>query len=373
MKPILPSKPGQRLTNFDVLRTLAMFSIVLLHCISHGLTTDVYCSFHIDTPIALFNSLASQFILFATGTGVDVFVMITGYFMVVRTDGWRRLPKLWLQTFFYAAVMALAGVMVGLLQPSLHLFLDVCFPIRQSSYWFVTMYMGLMLLSPFLSRFLQELSKSHYQQLLVVLFALNTSFAYFPYGDVYSGGFSLFWFVTLYSFAGYIRLFNPFEHERRFGIWFVLWCLVLTVVYFALVYLKYRLHDTSGVMKMRGPNYNSFTFISALLLFLWAKNTRFSPSLFVRLLVWVSPYTFGVYLFHDAKWMREMLWKHLFQTHTQLYNWYYLLWVLAVVCLVFFVGVAIDWLRQRFFALLKLDEKFTRLCQRCFRLGFKNE
>lgn len=366
----------QRISNFEVLRTLAMFSIVLLHCVGFGLATDGNCLFHLQTPITTFNSLLSQFILFATGVGVNIFVMITGYFMVMRTDSWKRIPKLWLQTVFYTCGMTILGVVSGRVSPNLSVILDAVFPIRASTYWFVSQYVGLMLIAPFLSAYLQKLSKQQYQKLLITLLVLNTSFAYFPYGDVYSGGFTLLWFITLFIFSGYIRLFNPFSHNNKFGMYFLLWCISLTLIYFALVYLKTWVVGNHLPMKMRAPLYNSFTFISSLLLFVWAKNKTFSTSLIVKILVTLAPYTFGVYLFHEAKWLRELLWLHWLTPLKHINHWYYLFFVVLSSALVFMSGVVVDSLRQFIFRKFCLEEKFTTLCSNIYhriqRMGTHN-
>ena len=107
----------QRQPNFEILRVMAMMTIVLWHCYLHGLfyfdqTTDSNLnSFSLTSATDACLYVFHQCLIIASGMGVDLLVMITGYFMITSRPRWDKVPVIWFQTMFYCVVIY--AILVG--------------------------------------------------------------------------------------------------------------------------------------------------------------------------------------------------------------------------------------------------------------------
>ena len=63
--------------NFEVMRTWAMFSIVIYHCMCHGIGSDY--AFDLQQPVSLFNFTFSDLILVIGSIAVNLYVLVSGY------------------------------------------------------------------------------------------------------------------------------------------------------------------------------------------------------------------------------------------------------------------------------------------------------
>lgn len=81
----------------------------------------------------------------------------------------------------------------------------MCFPITFSEWWFASTYFVLLLIHPFLNKFLNNLKKS-YQELLILLIVCWSIIPTFTNSE-YQGN-SFLWFMTLYAIAGYEKNIN---------------------------------------------------------------------------------------------------------------------------------------------------------------------
>lgn len=220
---------------------------------------------------------------------VDLFVLITGYFLITSTAlGVRRFLTIYVETVFY-----LVSITVIFLLSGQATWVDLAksfFPLAPTKfgYWFVTKYLGLILLAPFLSRLALSLSKRQYEVLLLILLLLNTTLAYgFPLGNLYGGGWTLMWFICLYFVAGYLRLHGNSGVWMRRSLWLIAY--VIGVIAWASI-------QFFGVKQVALDYHSVITFCIAFSLFVLTKNTRITDS---RLIRFFAPNTFGVYLIHQ--------------------------------------------------------------------------
>lgn len=357
---------GKRNVNMEVLRVVAMFLIVAGHYIYTGVR-------HVMDPTMLnvtngvlggVNYVTLELLCLIAAVGVDCFVMISGYFLIEKAEmRWRGLLKTWVQTLFYSVVIFLIGIAIAPSAFSLELLLKTLFPIHQVSYWFVTYYIGLLFLAPFLARLAACLTKRQYQWLLAVLFVF--CFIYL-YGTVYLYNMHLGLFVFLFFVAGYIRKYSVPEWWRRHAGWIVMavWAtlfLMLTAVnviqYLRTGIANFRLYSTDN----NGP-----LFFLALSVFVWfVCHKPFTQ----RLVVWsarLGVYTFGVYLIHQHFFVNDPLWTYAIHTYTM--QMPLLLHCLLWSGLVFAACIVIDVLRARLFWLLGVDHAIDAIVARLPKL-----
>ena len=129
----------------------------------------------------------------------------------------KKFVYLFLQVLFYSVLTYLVYSLLIVKNFNLKEFIGCLFPIVNNKYWFFTAYFILMLLSPFLNKILINSSKKELYGLSSLLFVLSYLYMKHPLGDVFnlSTGYSVWWFICLYIFAGTLRLY-PINIKKRY-------------------------------------------------------------------------------------------------------------------------------------------------------------
>ncbi|MDE7373200.1 MAG: acyltransferase, partial [Clostridia bacterium] len=143
---------------------------------------------------------------------VNVFVMISAYFMCTRDDMkiyWNKLGKLWLSVFFYSIVLFTVFTATGVYKFDVMSLLASLFPVTFTKYWFVSAYFLMMIASPFLNAIVSRLNKAQFSALclFIIIVAALQDIGLFSTIRVENGGNGI-WFCLLYLLAAYIRKFD---------------------------------------------------------------------------------------------------------------------------------------------------------------------
>ena len=358
----------QRLPNFEILRVLAMMTIVLLHFYLHGLfyfdqTTDSNLnSFSLTSATDACLYVFHQCVIIASRTGVNLLVMITGYFMITSRPRLDKVPVIWFQTMFYCVAIYAILVGAGVYDFSLKDFSAQFVPVYNGSYWFVTQYIGLIALAPFVNIMVRNLSRLQYRALLLVLLAMDFEImCSFGYGKYFSGDCSLFHLTTVYLLAGYIRIHTVDMTAKKS---FIAFCLSVAAMFLLTVlygeYLNYRLNQPYGHVALTCAlvGKNGLPIFTSFLFFVWISKLKVKRNGFTNALVRMAPYTFGVYLIHDNDYIRRLLWDSVMQ-HADVHSPWGVAYILAVSATIFIACVGIDFLRKKLFDVLRVNERLT--------------
>ena len=345
--------------NFEVMRTWAMFSIVIYHCMCHGIGSDY--AFDLQLPVSLFNFTFSDFILVIGSIAVNLYVLVSGYFLVNARFKVSRIIRTWVSALFYSVVITTTFLLLSLEPWSILTLGKSFFPLSTDAYWFVTQYIGLLILSPFLAMLVRQLSYRQYVALLIGMGLMVLSvIPDFPLGKRFSisHGNSVWSFVYLFFIAGFIRL-----HLKRIP----MGKLVVTVLGLALLTMvsEMVLGIHNGVGHLLWFNYNGILLFLSVAVFVFIRQQQIPETGIWSLMVKVAPYTFGVYLIHDHLLMRDWIWKTLSMT-SYANQWIYALAVMVVCVLIFAICILIDTVRKRLFAILKMDDLMIRLDGRSY-------
>lgn len=339
-------KTNFRSTNIELLRVICMFLIVVTHYLYHGgAIQNLNFDMHSINDLVMYLLLESLWILALTA--VNCYIMITGYFLVEKRNiRWKGIIRTIIQTQFYAVVIFCIFALVN--QDFSFASLKKTFlPIHSNYYWFVTSYIGLLFIAPFLSILAYSINKRQYQYLLIILFVLNFEFFY---GSVYSNQRSLLWFSCLYLIAGYLKLHGTPKFLIKYkGLTLVVMWIFL--ILFASMYNSL----TWPIFKIKGSDYNGPVFFLSLVLFIYFVNTNFKRG---HLLVKLAPYAFGVYLIHDNPMVRQVLWKYVISDSIKIPIFIHCL----LVCVIIFIAcVVIDFIRDQLFRAIKFDDKVKKM------------
>ena len=335
--------------NFEVMRTWTMFSIVIYHCMCHGIGSGY--AFDLQQPASFFNFTFSDLILIFGSIAVNLYVLVSGYFLVNAKFKISRICRTWLCAFFYSVVITTAFLLLSLKPWSIITLGKSFFPLNMDAYWFVTQYIGLLILSPFLSMLVKQLSYRQYVALLIGMGLMVLSLIPdFPLGKRFSisHGNSVWSFAYLFFIAGFIRL-----HLKRIPVG------RLTMAMLGLVFLTMVSEMVLGIHKGVGHllwfNYNGILLLLSVVVFVFIRQQQIPETVVWNLMVRVAPYTFGVYLIHDHLLMRDWLWNTLSLT-SYASQWIYALVVIVVCLLIFFICFLIEIVRKKLFTILRIDE-----------------
>ena len=338
-----------------------MSLIVAHHFAVHG-------GFQFGTDVFSVNHLWVQFLSSGGKIGVNVFVLISGYFLC-QSKGISlvKLIRLWLSIFFYSVLFV--GLFVGLGPESLQLkpLIRSLFPVTYSAYWFISTYFVLYLLSPFINWFIQTLSQTKYQRLLILLTVMWCLIPTFMISTFQSN--SLWWFVYLYLLAGYIRSYVKDGRAYPF-LWAAGSLYLLALLATAgcdEVGLKFPLvakHATFFFAMQRLP-----TLLISLLLFLGFKNMRLGFSSLINLF---AATTLGIYLIHENMFVRPFLWKTVFRNASYAGSNWLIPYSIGVIVLVFTGCACLELIRlhllEKYYKkyLYPVADYMTQLSQRFF-------
>ena len=287
----------KRQVNFELLRILCMYMIVVGHCLFHGRVTA-------KLGYGTVNYFLSYLIQSFSVVHVNCFVMLAGYFAIDREFQSGRILRLWRQVAFYSMMICLVwGCWKGVTGRDV---LTAVLPISSRNYWFASVYMGLVLMMPFAGMLTARLSRRQYRYLLILLglfFSVNHMiFRADTYG-IFTGR-DLSWFLFLALLAGYVKLHT--RQERRY-FWYGLGGYVLASLgVLASVYLSVELHlEDMGYFL----NYNSPLALAATVsLFVCVKNMPWREGCLDNVIRKTAGAAFGVYLIHDNYLIRYAVW-----------------------------------------------------------------
>ena len=340
------------MANLELLRCIAMMMVVTLHFLGKGgLLTDLTGA-DMDAK-----GMAAWLIESFSIVAVNVYMLISGYFMCTSSFKLSRLLQLLVQVWVYSVLFGMVGALTGILantQFDTHYLLTLIFPISMEHYWFMTAYVFLYLLIPVVGPTVQKMTKKQMQcaiALLLTVFCLMKSILPVRL-ETDLLGYDCIWYLCVFICAAYIRRFGIgfLEKKHRGILIYLIACLLIFAGTFLLrtVYL----HTGSlGRLLDVCMHYNHLLpFLAAIGLFVTFKNVQVGDKI-SHVILWLSPYTLGVYLLHENVGLRYS-WQKWFGAEKVTSVGSLLLWtVVAAVC-VFGCGVLVDRLRVWMFGVV---------------------
>lgn len=328
---------SKRQSKIELLRIVAMFLIVAHHFSVHGDFKESMSTLPFN------NKLWLQFLQLGGKIGVDVFVIISGYFLIsskkIKLD---KVLKFWLQLIFYSVLLYVVFVFIGSEPLSVLGIIKNSLPVLSSRWWFASTYFVLYILSPFLNRLLNSFNKREYQNFVSLLTILWCILPTLTNQAVQSN--PLIWFIYLYALAGYIRLYGLLDSVRAKT------CILLAVLTSMLTFLSAVIFDILGLKINFFSEHATYFFemqklpilITSVLLFLGFSRIDIGSNRVINI---VASATFGVYLIHDNNYVRVFLWENLFKNASFAHSDYLIPYSILVIISVYIVCTLIELMR----------------------------
>ncbi|MBR5277875.1 MAG: acyltransferase [Clostridia bacterium] len=343
-------KKVTRNANMDVLRILSMFLIVFLHSIDHSGVLESVAPGTTMYYYVYFGYCISQ-------VCVNCFVLLSGYFMIESKFRPSKLVHLWIEVVFYSLVIRIVFIVTGMQAFSIGSILSCFVPVITGRYWFITIYFGLYLLSPFLNKAIKAMNKKQFSALVVILFLLSSVLSSLHpkiAGMNSGGGWGLAWFVVLYCFAAWVRLYyKPNNKILRKVI------LLFTIPIFIVFMLFLSNVMNIGILKTIVLHWYSYESIPAIamsmLLLLIYANVDVKNAVCTKIITALAPLTLGVYLIHAHANVSPWSWEvinlpkyigEVFFPFVQIFS----------VVAIFALCAVIDYIRNLLFKHLKFEK-----------------
>lgn len=344
----------ERNLNFELLRIIAMFMVVILHVNGFGGLLNGYNPTLHPIPF-----LISNFIEFLCIIAPNLYVLISGYFLSNKKYSFKieKFFQLILVTCFWSWMIGLVSCLFLKANIGDFLFSGI-FPVLSRRYWFVTDYIILYMLSPFYNIILQNINKvQHIWLLIILLFFFSVAHLLWEPINL-NKGYSLYWFSYLYIQASFIRKYDLKIHIRTLVfIWGSILIFQLVGIYYTTLY-EYNFIR----IKVFNFNYNSlFVLINSVCCFLLFKSLTIKRGKSIICLL--SSLTFGVYLIHInptiASWLFKQVLPIKMFAGTQPFN--VLLSLFLFTVLIFSVSCLLEYLRKQLFLLCRVHSKIETL------------
>lgn len=344
-----------RLNNIELLRILSMLMVVTLHFLGRGganTEAELFSGAYFVTSVWDGTSMVC----------VDVYVLISGYFLVTSRFKWQKLLRIIVQVFTYSFGFYILFVVLGQASFSFSGLLNACLPLLTGQYWFASVYVGMYILFPFVNKALQAMNEKQHRILCLVLFALFT--LYLPSTALVVNGYGIAWMLALYVFGAYLRLYYKPAGKLNWKIIFFYFAptILLPLSRFGIDFANQFLPlDLSAYSKFFYKNNSVFVCLSAVALLVVFLNVKIKSHFAARIIQAVAPMTFGVYLVHNNPTIRDWLWQTLHPTAYLNKPWFFL-YGFGIILMLFVMSAAIEFVRSRLYDKWETSKLWSRIC-----------
>ena len=303
-----------------------MLMIVAYHFVYHG--GGGY------GPTDPFNKMIFNFLSLGGKIGVNIYFMISAYFIFEKDLSWKQIIKTILPALFYGIVFFII-FSCAYNQFNVAQFFTSIFAFI-TEYWFVAVYLLFLLTMPIFGKIIKKLSQKTHLKVCIIGFLLCfliPIIIYLVIGQYVDCYLTYFYIVFPIS---YIKLYVKQINKPLVAI-------ILIISYF--------IGTLMGLTLSYNPNIicsSTLTnFAISLSLFLLFKDLKFS-SPFIN---FVAQATFGVYLIHDNGFVRPWLWQTIFNFGLT-DKWYWFLFCIATTLAIYIVCTLIELARIYLFAFI---------------------
>lgn len=350
-------KPSKRTSNLELFRVITMLLIMAHHyVVNSGLTSEVL---YLD---ALSAKSIFLFLFGAWGkTGINCFILITGYFMCKSNITMKKFVKLLAEVMFYRIIIYSIFLGTGIQSFSITEFVQVFIPTTSIAQNFTGTFLAFFLCIPFLNILIKNLTEKQHIYLLLISGFIYVFFGTVPYFSVTMNYVS--WYIVLYFIASYIRLYPKqiFESKKVWGILSIFFIFVSAVSVLACLWLGEIIDRDMAYVFVTDSN--AFLAVATgLSTFMFFKNINIKYN---RLINIGGASTFGVLLIHaNSDTMRQWLWRDILNNTGMFYSDWMVIHAIGSVVCIFIVCTIIDYCRIRFIEkpLMKsLDNSFDKV------------
>lgn len=285
----------KRNSNIELLRILAMFFIVWHHC--------GYINSEALGDSLTYNTSIIKISYFLGKLGVNIFFLITGYFLCKGKFNKKKLFSIIATTEFYGLIVVLISIFSDKINlGNSYIFY---FPIVSSMFWFATDYIIIYLLSPYFNILIENLSKEKFKKFLITVLVI---WCVIPNAFGIIGGTigqifeftQLGWGIILYFLGAYFNIHGiKILKKQKNSIIILICCIVLIILEIVLFTIfkeplkSIQLIDMNHYINNAN---NILLLVPAVALFNIFVNMKYRSNAYINI---IASTMFGVYLLHS--------------------------------------------------------------------------
>lgn len=190
-----------------------MLMIIMHHCFgnSGGATT-------LNQNCPLVNYYGVRLIWPFLNVHVNCFVLISGYFLCKKNFKLSKVFTLWGSILFWSVSLEVISLLAGY-RPGIREIIETVFPLSNSRYWFITTYILMYIMCPFINLAIEAMNKMQHLLCILTFFGVyillqNVVFwSEFSYIDARDPGL----FIFLYMVGAYFRKYPMKKHNWLVG------------------------------------------------------------------------------------------------------------------------------------------------------------
>lgn len=293
-------------------------------------------------------------------TGINCFVLLTGYFMCKQKASIKKFFNLLITVIFYDLIIELSFYIFGYKTFELKDFIINLIPIRSLDKGFMESYLIFYLFIPFLNIIVNSLKEKQHTVLLTICLSIFVLFETIPFLEIKNS--YVTWFITIYLLASYIRNY-PKEIYSKNKFWFLSTIISMTISIIVIIYSAWEGYKLNRFLSFQYMS-DSSTFlavINSINIFMLFRNLRIRQSKIINLL---GSTTIGILCIHShGGTMNDFLWGKLLN-NVNVYNNnsnYLLIHIFLSVIAIYLVCSIIEVIRKCLFKdiykLLNKDNK----------------
>lgn len=279
-------KINMRDSQFELLRIVAMFFVVLHHLVIKGVDSvgyqNIYNYYNDGIIGVIINSLVIG--------GVNLFVLISGWY------GIRHIGKGFIRLIIDCLVFGIISYIFLWLVPGRPFNIQELFHSSAFVYnWFVVAYMMLLLVSPIIEQSLQHIDDKTFLYWILLLTVFNILFGY-CLKQVNSNGYNVVQFIYLYYIARYLKVTKDKKYYgtvKRYSL--LLYILLSLLLAGCFIIAGITEHPMSS---FRWFAYNNpLVLLSSICLFIWFAELNIKNMIINT----AASCVFGIYLLHTTQ------------------------------------------------------------------------
>lgn len=333
----------ERSSNLELYRILVMLLIVAHHYVVNSGILNLMNQNILSANTTFFSLFGAW-----GKTGINCFLLITGYFMCASKITFRKFLKLFLCVITYSILITVIFIVCGYTPNGILRMAFEAIPLKSLETGFTSCFIVFYLCIPFLNILLNNITKKQHQWLILLLLFIYTIHGSVPKLMSVSMNY-ISWFSVLYFIAAYLRFYPIKDNNTKFWGYATLMSFGFSsmgILILNYIQIKLGINPSVGLSYLLVQDSNAFLALTnGITSFMWFKSMTIRNS---KIINTIAASAFGVLLIHaNSNTMRQWLWKDTINCVRHFDTPYYWLYAIGCVLAIYMICTLIDYIRTK--------------------------
>ncbi len=283
---------NNRLYGLSILRIISMLGIIGLHILNAGgaFGRENLISM-VELPISIFYILCAA--------SVNTFAMLTGYLYVDKPNiKYKNILKLIFTVLFYSAIITILFIIFK--REAFNSIVDIIksfVPPLVGKYWYITCYVLLFVLIPFINKLIDSLTTYQFKLLLIILLIFTSVLPTFLLTDFFklNDGYSTAWLIVCYLIGAYIKRSKSKFSTTTILLLYLL-CVIVTI---SISIVSWFILKSFSIYNILVAYTSPVIVLISILSILLFSNINFKNTILIKIIDSLSNCAFDTYIIHS--------------------------------------------------------------------------